>query len=136
MYILSPTLFSIFLNEIANKIEEFGRHGVQLIPGLVELFILLFADDLALMASTSQGLQNQLDILMGTCKQLGVEINTTKTKAMVFRNGGFLAKNEKWYLGGEQLEVKIRIPWFYIHHSWKYYTEIKATCLKRQKSSL
>ena len=33
--ILSPTLFSIFINEIANKIEEFGRHGVQLIPGLV-----------------------------------------------------------------------------------------------------
>ena len=27
--ILSPTLFSIFINEIANKIEEFGRHGVQ-----------------------------------------------------------------------------------------------------------
>ena len=52
MYILSPTLLSIFINEIANKIEEFGRHGVQLIPGLVELFILLFVDDLALMAST------------------------------------------------------------------------------------
>ncbi|WP_419652614.1 RNA-directed DNA polymerase [Thiolapillus sp.] len=91
--ILSPTLFSIFINEIANKIEEFGRHGVQLIPGLVELFILLFADDLALMASTPQGLQYQLDILTETCKQLGVEINTSKTKAMVFRNGGFLAKN-------------------------------------------
>ena len=103
---------------------------------MVELFILSFADDLALMASTPQGLQKQLDILMETCKQLGVEINTTKTKAMVFRNGGFLAKNEKWYLGGEQLEVKIRIPWFYVHHSYEYHTKLKATCLKRQKSSL
>ena len=72
---------------------------------MVELFILSFADDLALMASTPQGLQNQPHILMETCMQLGVEINTSKTKAMVFRNGGFLAKNEKWYLGSKQLEV-------------------------------
>ena len=31
----------------------------------------------------------------GTRKQLGVEINIFKTKAMAFRNGGFLAQNER-----------------------------------------
>ena len=70
--ILSPTLFSIFMDEIASKIGEIDRHGVELIPGLVRLLIPLFVDDLALMASTPQGLQNQLAILLQTSKQLGV----------------------------------------------------------------
>ena len=70
--ILSPTLFSIFMDEIASKVGEIDRHGVELIPGLVRLLIPLFVDDLALMASTPQGLQNQLAILLQTSKQLGV----------------------------------------------------------------
>ena len=126
--ILSPTLFSIFINEIGNKIEEFGRHGVQLIPEMVELSILLFADDLALMASTPQGLQNQLDILMETYKQLGVEMNTSKIIAMVFRNAGFLAKNEKWYLGSEQLEVVKR----YVYLGFTFTAAMNTTQSSRQ----
>ena len=46
--VLSPTLFSIIVNELATELSENGKHGVQLLPGLTELFILLFADDLAL----------------------------------------------------------------------------------------
>ena len=60
--ILSPTLFSLFINKMASKMEEMGKHGVQLIPGLIELFILSFADDLSLMSRTPQGSQNQLNI--------------------------------------------------------------------------
>ena len=32
-------------------------------PGVMELFILLFADDVALLSTTPTGLQNQLDCL-------------------------------------------------------------------------
>ena len=44
---LSPILFSLFINEIASTIEEQGMHGIQL-PGLMEVFLLLFADDIIL----------------------------------------------------------------------------------------
>ena len=104
---------------------------------MVELFILSFADDLALMASTPQGLQNQPHILMETCMQLGVEINTSKTKAMVFRNGGFLAKNEKWYLGSKQLEMVKR----YAHLGFTFTTAMstkqspKQLALKGKKAA-
>ena len=47
--ILSPALFSLFVNEVAIGMEAVGKHGIQLQPGLVELFLLLFADDLALL---------------------------------------------------------------------------------------
>ena len=103
--ILSPALFSLFVNEIAVELETVGKHGIQLQPGLVELFLLLFADDLALLASTSVGLQNQLNHLNALCKDHSLVINTEKTKIMVFRKGGFLGKNEKWFLDDNELEV-------------------------------
>ena len=103
--ILSPMLFSLFINEIASSVEQQGMHGIQLLPGLVEIFLLLFADDIVLISDTPRGLQNQLDVLSSTCKDLFLHINTDKTKVMVFRKGGFLGKHEKWHLDGNNIEV-------------------------------
>ena len=85
--------------------EAVGKHGIQLQPGLVELFLLLFADDLALLSSTAMGLQNQLNHLNSMCKEHSLCINSEKSKIMVFRKGGFLGKCERWSLGGNELEV-------------------------------
>ena len=98
--ILSPALFSLFVNEIAIGMEAVGKHGIQLQLGLAELFLLLFADDLALLSSTATGLQNQLNHLNSVCKEHSLSINTEKSKVMVFRKGWFLGKNEKWFLEG------------------------------------
>lgn len=103
--VLSPTLFSLFINQLAQHINESGRHGIQLLPGLMELFILLFADDVTLISSTPFGLQNQLNCLKQSCVQLKLEVNIEKTKIIVFRKGGFLGKNEQWYFNGRKLEV-------------------------------
>ena len=79
-------------------------HGIQLLPGLVEIFLLLFAD-IVLISDTPRGLQNQLDVLSSACKDLFLHINTDKTKVMVFRKKGFLGKHEKWHLEGKNMEV-------------------------------
>jgi hypothetical protein len=102
---LSPELFAIFINEIAEAVDNGGMHGIQLLPGLVELFILLFADDIVLLSDTARGLQNQINILDQACKNLYLTVNLDKTKVMVFRKGGFLGRNERWTLGGRPLEV-------------------------------
>ena len=39
------------------------------------------------------------------CKEHSLSINTEKSKVMVFRKGGFLGKNEKWFLEGNEVEV-------------------------------
>ena len=103
--VLSPELFSLFINEIALSVDKGGKHGIQFLPGLVELFILLFADDIALLSATALGLQNQINIMSEACKRLFLNINIDKTKIMIFRKGGFLGKYEKWYLNGKPLEV-------------------------------
>ena len=68
-------------------------------------FILLFADDLALLASTVIGLQNQLNALSIAAKRLGLTVNLDKSKVMVFRKGGYLAAKERWFWGDQKLEV-------------------------------
>ena len=55
--------FSLLISEVANFIRKKGKYGIQLIPGQDEIFLLLFADDIVLLSSTSTGLQNQINSL-------------------------------------------------------------------------
>ena len=68
--ITSPLLLLLFINELARDIIENGRHGTQLLPDMLEMFILLFADNIALLSDTIVGLQNQLDVLARNCARL------------------------------------------------------------------
>ena len=45
----NPVLFSLFINKLANEIMQRGRHGIQVIPDLIQIFILLFTDDMILL---------------------------------------------------------------------------------------
>ena len=66
--LLSPMIFSIFINDLTELIQNSSIRGIQLFPDLVEIFKLLFADDIALISDTISGLQKQLDILLKYCK--------------------------------------------------------------------
>ena len=66
---------------------------------------MLFADDVILLSDTIIGLQRQLSILEYFCDDYHVEVNTVKTKVLVFRNGGNLARREKWTYKGTNIEV-------------------------------
>lgn len=103
--LLSPKIFALFVNEVAEELKRDGRHGITLSNLIEEIFALLFADDLALVSHTVVGLQNQLNVLARASGRLGLSVNLSKTKVMVFRKGGYLAAREKWYLNGDLLEV-------------------------------
>ena len=74
-----------------------GKHGVQLHPDIIELFIMLFADDVVLLSYTPVGLQHQLNLLARNADALDLTVNLEKSNIVVFRNGGYLARCEKWY---------------------------------------
>lgn len=77
----------------------FVDQSIPNIPGL------LFADDLVVCADTVGRLQHTIDVIVKFCKRWGLEVNLDKTKVMVFRNGGPLRNNEKWYYNGKLMEV-------------------------------
>ncbi|XP_025113041.1 uncharacterized protein LOC112575401 [Pomacea canaliculata] len=110
--LLSPLMFSFFINELAIEISKGGKHGIQLIPEAVEIFLLLFADDVALVSNTAIGLQNQLNLLKQEADRLKLTVNLDKTNVIVFRKGGYLSSKEKWMYGN--LEVKVTNNYKYL----------------------
>ena len=71
----SPLLFSFFINELTTTIRVKGTHGVQFVQGMADVFLLLFADNVALVSLTPGGLQNQLNNLKAEADRLKLEIN-------------------------------------------------------------
>ena len=103
--LLSPLMFSLLVNELAVEVSRNGKHCIQMIPGAIEIFLLLFADDIIFMSSTPAGLQNQLNHLKNEADLLYLSVNLDKTNIMVFRMGGHLAARERWVYGDEEVKV-------------------------------
>jgi hypothetical protein len=88
--VLSPTLFKLFINDIANIFDN-TCHPVKLHEEYLNC--LLFADDLVLLADSKIGLQNALDRLSVYCKSWKLNINLEKTKTMIFSKSGKTSKD-------------------------------------------
>ena len=68
----------------------------------------MFADDIALIYDTIKGLKSQLNNLENVCKLYHMIVNVVKTKVMVFRLGGRLRANERFFYKGAKLEIRQR----------------------------
>ena len=101
----SPVIFSIFVNKLTKLIENSDIRRIQLFPDIKELLLSLFTDDVALISDTIKGLQSQLKILHKFCEIYKMIVNVIKTKIMVFRLGGRLRANEKFFYNASKLEI-------------------------------
>ncbi|CAB3986903.1 Hypothetical predicted protein [Paramuricea clavata] len=81
---LSPLLFNIYINEIPKLFEKIESDPFML-PNGTELNSLLYADDLVILSRSKSGLQNCLDQLHEWCENWLLQINTKKTKIMIFQ---------------------------------------------------
>ena len=81
---LSPTLFGIFIDDFQAELAA-GAAGFAL-PTLagVQTPALFYADDLALVSTTTAGLQAQLDLLEAYSKRWRLTVNVKKTKVVVY----------------------------------------------------
>lgn len=83
--VLSPILFSIFINGLIDDIKA-SNLGVQMTDsdGAVRpLGALLFADDIALMATSKQELQRLLDIVAAYFTKWKLKLNLEKSQIMI-----------------------------------------------------
>ena len=74
-------------------------------PDLVEILLHMFADDLPLIFDSVLWLQRLLNLLYSFCKAKDLIVDIIKTKVMVYKLGETLAKTDKWFYVGENLEV-------------------------------
>ena len=82
--VLSPTLFNIFINDITDYLIPDQTSPEINSETKDRISCLLYADDVILMSTTRAGLQNKLNQLDNYCCDWGLQINTEKTKVVVF----------------------------------------------------
>ncbi len=80
---LSPTLFNIYINELALSLERSAAPGLTLHDSQIRC--LLYADDLVLLSPTKHGLQQNLDLLEQYCQTWALTVNLKKTNIMIFQ---------------------------------------------------
>ena len=99
------TVFLFDKRASSGEIAQNGMYGVQLTPDVVQILVMLFADDVLFASYCVAGLQRQIDILKHFADNFSVTVNMSKTKIIVFRKGSFLAANEVWRYGDEETGV-------------------------------
>ena len=95
----------MFVNKFTEIIESSGLHGIQLFSDILDIFIFLFADDIALIANTKSGLQKQLSLLSPFYREYKISVHIGKTKIVVFRKSGRIRSTERWIYNGDNIEV-------------------------------
>ena len=80
----SPLLFGPYIDALETLLQAASQEidAPTLLHALVA--ILLFADDIALLSYSPEGLQKQLDILQDFCFSNGLTVNVSKTKVVIF----------------------------------------------------
>ncbi|CAG7728304.1 unnamed protein product [Allacma fusca] len=86
----SPNLFNLYLDEIVEILRNSGIKGTKL--AITELQILMYADDLVLVAETASELQQQVNVLKEFVESNNLRINLLKTKVIVFPKDHFKKK--------------------------------------------
>ena len=100
--IVSPTLFACFINDFATEIK-LKHPGVSV--GDYSCQILLFADDIALVAENENELNEMLSSVYQWCCQWRLKVSETKTKVMHFRKQRKEPSSAHFLFGDAQLEL-------------------------------
>ena len=79
---LSSLLVSLYISDLETYLATNIAGSITL--SNLKAQLLLFADDLVLLADSESGLQNSMDRLDEFCKAWDLKINTEKTKVMIF----------------------------------------------------
>lgn len=97
--ILSPILFALYLNDLAEALPG----GVNVVDEPIK--ILLYADDIVILSDSPNILQNMIDKLYTYCNIWSLKVNLAKSKILIFRSGTRISNNLKWNYGEDDIEI-------------------------------
>ena len=129
----SPTLFEIYIDKLEGCLED--AICVSTILAGIVIILLLYADDIVILARCPFDLDKQLRLLKDFFSTMGMTVNTDKTKVMIMKSKkdtytNFVYDNSNLeevssykYLG---IDIHHKLNWNYstekrIHGGWKAY---------------
>ena len=121
---LSPTLFGLFIEVLEMYMSKaLGPDWQGQVPGVMGLavWMLLYADDMVLIAETPAALQRQLDALAQFCTGWDMEVNLVKTKVVTFRPTRRRQPSQHhWAFQGQHVEQVESYKYLgVIFHAWQ-----------------
>ena len=94
--LLSPMLFNLCLNDLAVKLKSLGC-GIDIDGEVVP--IILYADDIVILAENEQYFQQLLNVLNEWCKEWDMVTNLEKSNVVHFRNSSVPRTNCEFHIG-------------------------------------
>ena len=101
---MSPTLFGLYIDKLEEWLNSQGGDGIHL--GKFVIRLLLYADDLILIANSALGLKEHVHSLENFCRRVGMQVNIRKKKVVVFCNKR-KHNQHKFYFEGISSRLKI-----------------------------
>ncbi|XP_046597851.1 uncharacterized protein LOC124294787 [Neodiprion lecontei] len=102
--LLSPLLFLIFIADLEKFLRKQGCAGTN-IDGVQDILLLLYADDLVILASSPKDLQKKINHLKRYCDNNLLNVNIDKTKIVVCRRGGRPANLKQFHYGDKVIDI-------------------------------
>jgi len=91
------------MEQIVKELENSNIPGLRLCAAHIHL--LLYADDIVLLANNAIYLQEKINILKSFFDQNNLRINIEKTKVLIFRKSGKLKRKPKFFWGDEEIDI-------------------------------
>ncbi len=134
---LSPTLFCLYINDLAKCLISLGV-GVNIDDR--KLCVLLYADDIVLLGESKEELQRLLDELWQWCSKWRLKINGEKSNVIHFRNRKVRRCNHVFKIGSLSLDYcdsyKYLGVFFDEHMNFNKATDILADSAGRALGSI
>ena len=94
--VLSPILFYLHVNGFESEFLKLNCKSFDYIE--LNIFLLIYEDDMIIFSESVEGLQNELNTLSNCARSWGLKVNIKKTKVVVFRKNLRLYDYEKFYI--------------------------------------
>ena len=137
---LSPYLFSIFVNTLAERLREVGG---RVMVGNSSLYSLLYADDIVLLADNPGELQKMINVVDKFCRQWRMSVNASKSKAMIIRSPKAARQHSRWWTWqyrNKPVPIVDRYEylgvWLTSNLSWDHHIEVTSNSARKATAKL
>ena len=93
---LSPTLFALFINDLAVELKSLQK-GIMI--DNYNLALLMYADDIVVISESESDMQVMLDHICNWCSKWKILVNTVKSKVVHFRKNSQARSEFEFTLG-------------------------------------
>ena len=101
---LSPLLFCLFISDLDYTLSLKSSSTGKITMDQDEISVIMFVDDLVLLADSSEGLQQSLSVFQDYCNSWQLKINKVKSKATIYTR--VCQSLQYWFFINEE-EIKI-----------------------------